>query len=298
MSGMAEIAVKKIKVKKQKQVSEFGAAMRRLAKNKTAMIGLGIFVVLLVLAILSPVINPYDYATPNVKDRCQGPSLKHWFGTDELGRDIFSRIMYGGRYSLTIGLIATLSSMLAGIVLGAVAGFFGGWVDNLIMRFLDVVQSIPGLLLTICVSAALGTGFDKTILALSVSRIPGMARTLRASVMQTRNEEYVEAAGVIVCGTFRTIVKYVLPNSFAPLLVSATMGIANTILTTASLSYIGLGIQPPTPEWGAMLSAAKKFIRDYPYMLIFPGLFIAITVLSLNMLGDGLRDALDPKLKD
>ncbi len=298
MSGMAEIAVKKIKVKKQKQVSEFGAAMRRLAKNKTAMIGLGIFVVLLVLAILSPVINPYDYATPNVKDRCQGPSLKHWFGTDELGRDIFSRIMYGGRYSLTIGLIATLSSMLAGIVLGAVAGFFGGWVDNLIMRFLDVVQSIPGLLLTICVSAALGTGFDKTILALSVSRIPGMARTLRASVMQTRNEEYVEAAGVIGCGTFRTIVKYVLPNSFAPLLVSATMGIANTILTTASLSYIGLGIQPPTPEWGAMLSAAKKFIRDYPYMLIFPGLFIAITVLSLNMLGDGLRDALDPKLKD
>lgn len=295
---MAEIAVKKIKVKKQKQVSEFGAAMRRLAKNKTAMIGLGIFVVLLVLAILSPVINPYDYATPNVKDRCQGPSLKHWFGTDELGRDIFSRIMYGGRYSLTIGLIATLSSMLAGIVLGAVAGFFGGWVDNLIMRFLDVVQSIPGLLLTICVSAALGTGFDKTILALSVSRIPGMARTLRASVMQTRNEEYVEAAGVIGCGTFRTIVKYVLPNSFAPLLVSATMGIANTILTTASLSYIGLGIQPPTPEWGAMLSAAKKFIRDYPYMLIFPGLFIAITVLSLNMLGDGLRDALDPKLKD
>ena len=298
MSGMAEIAVKKIKVKKQKQVSEFGAAMRRLAKNKTAMIGLGIFVVLLVLAILSPVINPYDYATPNVKDRCQGPSLKHWFGTDELGRDIFSRIMYGGRYSLTIGLIATLSSMLAGIVLGAVAGFFGGWVDNLIMRFLDVVQSIPGLLLTICVSAALGTGFDKTILALPVSRIPGMARTLRASVMQTRNEEYVEAAGVIGCGTFRTIVKYVLPNSFAPLLVSATMGIANTILTTASLSYIGLGIQPPTPEWGAMLSAAKKFIRDYPYMLIFPGLFIAITVLSLNMLGDGLRDALDPKLKD
>ena len=298
MSGMAEIAVKKIKVKKQKQVSEFGAAMRRLAKNKTAMIGLGIFVVLLVLAILSPVIKPYDYATPNVKDRCQGPSLKHWFGTDELGRDIFSRIMYGGRYSLTIGLIATLSSMLAGIVLGAVAGFFGGWVDNLIMRFLDVVQSIPGLLLTICVSAALGTGFDKTILALSVSRIPGMARTLRASVMQTRNEEYVEAAGVIGCGTFRTIVKYVLPNSFAPLLVSATMGIANTILTTASLSYIGLGIQPPTPEWGAMLSAAKKFIRDYPYMLIFPGLFIAITVLSLNMLGDGLRDALDPKLKD
>ena len=142
------------------------------------------------------------------------------------------------------------------------------------------------------------TGFDKTILALSVSRIPGMARTLRASVMQTRNEEYVEAAGVIGCGTFRTIVKYVLPNSFAPLLVSATMGIANTILTTASLSYIGLGIQPPTPEWGAMLSAAKKFIRDYPYMLIFPGLFIAITVLSLNMLGDGLRDALDPKLKD
>lgn len=295
---MTQITATAQKVKKQKQVSEFGASMRRLRKNKTAMIGLGIFLVLLALAILSPIINPYDYAEMNVADRCQGPSLKHFFGTDELGRDIFSRIMYGGRFSLTIGLIATLSSMVAGIVLGAVAGFFGGWVDNLIMRLLDVVQSIPGLLLTICVSAALGTGFDKTILALSVSRIPGMARTLRASVMQTRNEEYVEAAGVIGCSTFRQIVKYVLPNSFAPLLVSATMGIASTILTTASLSYIGLGIQPPTPEWGAMLSAAKKFIRDYPYMLIFPGLFIAITVLSLNMFGDGLRDAMDPKLKD
>lgn len=295
---MAEVTVTTKKVKKQKQVSEFGASMRRLRKNKTAMIGLGIFLVLLALAILSPWINPYDYAEMNVAERCQGPSLRHFFGTDELGRDIFSRIMYGGRFSLTIGLIATLSSMVAGIVLGAIAGFFGGWVDNLIMRLLDVVQSIPGLLLTICVSAALGTGFDKTILALSVSRIPGMARTLRASVMQTRNEEYVEAAGVIGCSTFRQIVKYVLPNSFAPLLVSATMGIANTILTTASLSYIGLGIQPPTPEWGAMLSAAKKFIRDYPYMLIFPGLFIAVTVLSLNMFGDGLRDALDPKLKD
>ncbi len=295
---MTQITATAQMVKKQKQVSEFGASMRRLRKNKTAMIGLGIFLVLLALAILSPIINPYNYAEMNVADRCQGPSLRHFFGTDELGRDIFSRIMYGGRFSLTIGLIATLSSMVAGIVLGAVAGFFGGWVDNLIMRLLDVVQSIPGLLLTICVSAALGTGFDKTILALSVSRIPGMARTLRASVMQTRNEEYVEAAGVIGCSTFRQIVKYVLPNSFAPLLVSATMGIASTILTTASLSYIGLGIQPPTPEWGAMLSAAKKFIRDYPYMLIFPGLFIAITVLSLNMFGDGLRDAMDPKLKD
>ena len=262
------------------------------------MIGLSIFLLLLFLAVISPLIMPYGYDEMNLADRFCSPCAAHLFGCDEFGRDIFSRLLYGGRYSLTVGILATGGALLCGVVLGSAAGFFGGRVDTLLMRFLDIFQSIPGTLLTICISAALGTGFDKTVLALAISRVPGMARTLRASIMKTRNEEYVEAAGSIGCGTLRVITKYVLPNSISPLLVQTTMGVAQTMLTTASLSYIGLGIQPPTPEWGAMLSGAKNFIRDYPHMLLFPGLFIAITVLGLNMFGDGLRDALDPKLKD
>lgn len=285
-------------VKKEKSHSELGAALLRLSKNKSAMFGLGLFLFLALLAILAPYISPYGYAEMNPINKFQLPSAKHWFGTDEYGRDVFSRILYGGRYSLSIGLLATAFSLAVGVFVGALAGYYGGWADNLIMRFLDIFQAIPMMLLTIVVSAALGSGFDKTIFALAISHVPEFARTLRASIMSVRDVEYIEAAEAIGCGTFRQIVKYVLPNSFAPLLVTTTMNVANVILLTASLSYIGLGIQPPTPEWGAMLSAAKGFIRNYPYLLIFPGLFIAITVLSLNMFGDGLRDALDPKLKD
>ncbi|MGL6200303.1 MAG: ABC transporter permease [Lachnospiraceae bacterium] len=284
--------------KSKKSRSELGAALMRLRKNKSAMIGLGLFLFLVVLAILAQIISPYDYAEMNPIDKFQSPSLQHWFGTDEYGRDVFSRILYGGRYSLSIGVIATAVAMVIGIAIGAIAGYYGGQVDNIIMRFLDIFQAVPMVLLTIVISAALGSGFDKTIFALAISHVPDFARTLRASVMSVRDVEYVEAADAIGCGTFRQIMKYVLPNSFAPILVTATMNVANTVLLTASLSYLGLGIQPPLPEWGAMLSAAKGFIRNYPYLLIFPGLFIAATVLGLNMFGDGLRDALDPKLKD
>ena len=285
-------------VKTSKTQSELGAAMARLRKNKSAMIGLGLFLFLALLAILAPYISPYGYATMNPVEKFQLPSVRHWFGTDEYGRDVFSRILYGGRYSLSVGLLATAFAMCVGVIIGATAGYYGGQIDNIIMRFLDIFQAIPMMLLTIVISAALGSGFDKTIFALAISHVPDFARTLRASIMSMRDMEYIEAAEAIGCGTFRQIVKYILPNSFAPLLVTATMNVANTVLLTASLSYIGLGIQPPTPEWGAMLSAAKGFIRNYPYLLIFPGLFIATTVLGLNMFGDGLRDALDPRLKD
>jgi len=285
-------------VKTSKTQSELGAAMARLRKNKSAMIGLGLFLFLALLAILAPYISPYGYATMNPAEKFQLPSVRHWFGTDEYGRDVFSRILYGGRYSLSVGLLATAFAMCVGVIIGATAGYYGGQIDNIIMRFLDIFQAIPMMLLTIVISAALGSGFDKTIFALAISHVPDFARTLRASIMSMRDMEYIEAAEAIGCGTFRQIVKYILPNSFAPLLVTATMNVANTVLLTASLSYIGLGIQPPTPEWGAMLSAAKGFIRNYPYLLIFPGLFIATTVLGLNMFGDGLRDALDPRLKD
>ena len=282
---------------KRKQ-SASAAVLKRLRKNKTAMVGLIVFAILALSAVFAPMLTPYGYATMDLKIAFQGPSTAHWFGTDDLGRDILTRILYGGRYSLTIGIISVAFALVVGVIIGTIAGYFGGMADNLIMRFLDIFQSIPGLLLTIAISAALGSGFDKTVLALSISRIPAFARVLRASIMRVRDQEYLEAAESIGCGKFRMIMRYVLPNSLAPLIVEATMGVANTVLTAASLSYIGLGVQPPTPGWGAMLSGAKGYIRDYSYMLTFPGLFIALTVLCLNMLGDGLRDALDPKLKN
>ena len=282
---------------KRKQ-SASAAVLKRLRKNKTAMVGLIVFAILALSAVFAPMLTPYGYATMDLKIAFQGPSTAHWFGTDDLGRDILTRILYGGRYSLTIGIISVAFALVVGVIIGTIAGYFGGMADNLIMRFLDIFQSIPGLLLTIAISAALGSGFDKTVLALLMSRIPAFARVLRASIMGVRDQEYLEAAESIGCGKFRMIMRYVLPNSLAPLIVEATMGVANTVLTAASLSYIGLGVQPPTPEWGAMLSGAKGYIRDYSYMLTFPGLFIALTVLCLNMLGDGLRDALDPKLKN
>lgn len=272
--------------------------MSRLGRNKNAVWGLVIFGILVLTTIFIPLFSNYGMSDMDMVNKCQGPSMAHWFGTDDFGRDIFIRIFYGGRYSLSISLIAVLLSTIVGMAIGAVAGYFGGAVDNILMRFLDAIQAVPSLLLTIIVSAVLGTGFDKTILALAITRIPGTVRLLRASVLQTREEQYLEAAEAIGCSHVRRIIRYVLPNSWSPIIVNSTMGVANTVLSLASLSYIGLGISPPTPEWGAMLSMARGYLRDYPYMLIFPGLFICLTVLSLNMFGDGLRDALDPKLKN
>lgn len=286
----------RIRVKKQK--SELSEAFGRLTKNRLSMFGLGIFALLLLLAIFAPWVTSYDFTKMDLEAMFQGPSWQHWFGTDELGRDVFTRIIYGGRLSLSVGLTATAIGLFFGVILGSISGYYGGQTDIILMRFLDIFQSIPMLLLSIVIATALGKGFDKTIIALAIAQVPDYARQMRASILRVRGVEYIEAASAIGCGTFRQITNYVLPNSFAPLLVSVTMGVAGTILMTASLSYLGLGIQPPTPEWGAMLSGAKIYVRDYPYLLIFPGLAIGITVLGLNMFGDGLRDALDPKLRD
>ncbi|MCI8829933.1 MAG: ABC transporter permease [Lachnospiraceae bacterium] len=282
------------KVKKQ---SEFVRVMKQMSKNKLAMFGLIILLAELVLVLLAPVIAPYEYSYMDAMAMQQGPSAAHWFGTDELGRDIFSRVLYGGRYSITMGLFAVLISQTMGIALGAVAGYFGGQVDNVMMRALDIVQSLPAMLLSIVLSTVLGPGYMNTILALSVNGMPGAARMLRAQMMKVRDCEYIEAAQSINCSKFRIIVNHMIPNSFSPNIVQATMGVAHMITMAASLSFIGLGVQPPTPEWGAMLSGSRQFIRQCPHMVIFPGLAIAITILALNLMGDGLRDALDPKLK-
>ena len=282
---------------KAKKKSEFARILRQLSKNKLAVLGGIIFLIEVIVAILAPVIAPYDHTAMDLMNINAGPSAAHWFGCDDLGRDIFSRIIIGARYSITIGICAIAIATVIGCAIGAVAGYYGGWVDNIIMRILDVIQAIPGMLLMIVAAAMLGPGFLNTILAMSIGTIPGMARMLRAQMLKERGNEYIEAETSINCSTFRIILSHLLPNCMSPIIVQATMGVGQTITLAAGLSFLGLGVQPPAPEWGAMLSNARAFMRTAPHLVIFPGLAIAITVLALNLLGDGLRDALDPKLK-
>ena len=283
---------------RRRKEGQFTQVMRRLSKNKSAMFGLFLIILLVLVAIFAEWIMPYDYAKMDIMNKYAGVSWKHIFGCDELGRDIFSRCLYGARASLSLGLQACLISTLVGTVLGSLVGYFGGWVDTVVMRLLDILQAIPGMLLSIAISAALGPGFVNTIIALSIGGVPMTVRLLRGSILTVRKQEYIEAAEKINCSKFRVITSHILPNSIAPLIVSVTMGIGNTILQAASLSYIGLGVQPPTPEWGAMLSAGKAVVMKHPHLCLFPGLCIMLVVLSFNMLGDGLRDAMDPKLKN
>lgn len=271
---------------------------QRIRKNPGAMIGLVIVVTLLILSLISPLICRYGYKEINMRDRYATPSLDHLLGCDEIGRDILSRILYGAKYTMSIGVLSTAVSCVLGIIVGAVAGYFGGVVDNLLMRFLDVFQSFPNILLAIAISAVLGPGFGKIILAMGISGIANYARMMRANILTVRNSEYIEAATSINCTTLRVMARHVVPNAISPLIVQIAMGIANAGLAASSLSFLGFGVQPPTPEWGSMLSGARAYIRDYPHMVLIPGIFIMVTVLSFNMVGDAVRDALDPKLRD
>jgi peptide/nickel transport system permease protein len=281
-----------------KTESQFIEILKRLGKSRLARVGSILFVLILLAAILAPFLTKYDYSAIDMTNKFKPPSLTHLCGTDEFGRDIFTRLVYGTRWSLGLGLGSCALALLIGIILGCIAGYFSGVVEEFVMRACDVFQSIPGLLLAIIISAALGTGFFNTILALGVSRIPFFVRMLRATFLGQRKLEYVEAAQAQNLPKYKVMFKQILPNAVSPLIVAATMGIGNTIVMAAGLSYIGLGVQPPTPEWGAMLSAARSFVRYYPYMVLFPGLSIALLVLALNLLGDGLRDAMDPRLKN
>ena len=281
-----------------KRQTQWGDVWIRLRKNKLAMTGVLIIAIMAVIAIFANFIAPYDYAEQNLSESLQFPSKSHIFGTDEFGRDIFSRLIYGSRISLAVGFIAVGIAVIIGGSLGAVAGFYGGVVDNFIMRCMDVLLSIPPILLSIAILAALGPGLMNLMIATGISAIPGYARIVRASVLSIKGQEFVEAARAVGSADVRIIIKHIIPNCLAPLMVQATLGMASAILTAAGLSFIGLGVAPPTPEWGAMLSGGRGFIRNFPYITFFPGLAIAMTIFGLNVLGDGLRDALDPKLKN
>ncbi|UWP61050.1 ABC transporter permease [Ruminococcus gauvreauii] len=271
---------------------------RRLLRNKTAMIGLIILVIITLVCLLADVFAPFGYDEQDVMSKFMGPGAEHWFGTDNLGRDIFSRILYGGRLTLVVGFGATGIAAVIGTVLGALAGYYGGKIDNVIMRILDVFMAVPNLVLAIALAAVMGTGIKSCMLAVGISAIPTFARTIRGPILAVKSEEYIEAAKSVDASDLRIIFKHVFLNVLSPVIVQLTLQIASAITNAAALSFLGLGIVPPTPEWGSMLSSARTYILKYPMLCVWPGLSIALVVLSLNLFGDGLRDALDPRLKD
>lgn len=296
------MASKEVKIpkKKMKKRSQLKSIWFRFRKNKLAMFGLVLFLALVFMAVSAGIFLDYDTDVigQHMKERLQFPSTAHWFGTDQYGRDVFARIIWGSRISLSVGLFTVGIAMTVGGAIGAVSGYYGGKVDMVLMRVMDVFLALPGTILAVAIVGALGPWLINVLLAMSICRIPQFARIVRSSVISLRSQEFIEAARA--CGTkdIRIILRHIMPNAIGPLVVQATLNMATTILGVAGLSFIGLGIEAPIPEWGSMLSEARDQMRYYPYLMVIPGIFIMLSVLSLNLIGDGLRDALDPRMKN
>jgi ABC-type dipeptide/oligopeptide/nickel transport system permease subunit len=282
----------------QPKNSLLGDFLGRLMKTTAAKIGVVLLVFMVIACFAGPLLSPYEKNDIDLTNMYAKPSADHWFGCDAMGRDILTRLLYGGQYSLILGLITATISSIVSILIGCIAGYFGGATETLIMRFMDVWSALPAMLLAIMVSAVLGAGFFATVFALTVGGIAGGVRMTRGQILAERKKEYIEAAESINCSKLSIMFKHLLPNVVQPMIIIATMNIGATIMMAAGLSYIGLGIQPPTPEWGAMLADGRAYIRLSPHMITFPGIAIALIVLAVNLIGDGLRDALDPKLRD
>lgn len=288
--------MEKNKIKRRTRAQEI---WRRLLKNKGAVIGMIFLAALITVALLAPLIFDYetDVIGQNIKERLMHPNAKHWFGTDEVGRDLFARVLYGARYSLAIGVGAVLLGLCVGIITGSLAGFYGGIIDSILMRAIDIFYSIPNIMTAVVIVSVLGTSTFNLIIALAFSCASSFGRIVRAQVMTIRDQEYVESSYAMGLPTWKIILKHILPNCLSPIIVQVTLLIGSTIISASSLSFLGIGIPAPSPEWGALLSAGRSHIRDASYMCVIPGLAVMLTVLALNLLGDGLRDALDPKLK-
>ena len=270
----------------------------RLRKNKFAVVGLIIIIFLILVAIFADYIAPFTYRQQDLLNRFATPNSTHWFGTDNFGRDIFSRVVYGSRVSLRVGLISVGIALIIGGTVGAIAGYRGGWFDSISMRIIDIMLAIPSMLLAIAIVSTLGGGINNVMIAVGIGSIPQYARIVRASVLSLKEQQFIEAARALGTKNNKIIFKHIVPNTLAPVIVQSTLGVASAILAAAALGFLGLGLEPPRPEWGAMLNDGRHYLRDYPHMTTFPGLAIMVTILSLNLLGDGLRDALDPRLKD
>ncbi len=270
---------------------------RRLRRNKGALLSLAFVITLAAAAILAPVLAPYDPLAVAVEEQLLPPSSAHWAGTDLFGRDIFSRLLFGSRISLLVGVVAVAIASVPGLILGLIAGYNGRWVDSVIMRVMDMMLAFPGILLALSIVALLGPGLPNAMIAVGIAGIPSYTRLVRGSVLATRRKQFVRAARAVGCRSWRIVFRHILPNIFAPVLVLATLDLAWAILNASSLSFLGLGAQPPTPEWGAMLNEGRGYLRQAPWITTAPGLAIMLTVLSVNLLGDGLRDALDPRMR-
>jgi ABC-type dipeptide/oligopeptide/nickel transport system permease subunit len=295
--SISNVVVADIKPEKAEKTYLILETLQRMVKGPGALFGMILLIILVLACVSAHWIAPYGPNDMDLTNMFSFPSQVHLLGTDGLGRDVLSRLLYGGRYSLAMGVSASLFGGLVSVIIGSIAGYFGGKTETLIMRVMDIWSALPAMLLCIVISTALGAGFFNTVLALSIGAVPHGVRLIRGQILSERSKEYIEAAEAINCSHFSIMFRHLLPNVIQPMIVSVTMGIGHTITMAAALSYIGLGVQPPTPEWGAMLADARAHILTYPYLIMFPGIAIALTVLSINLMGDGLRDALDPKLR-
>ena len=294
------MAREKLVSQQYRKRSRAGEIWHRLKKNKGAMVGLAIIVILALVAIFADVLVDYekDVIGMTLKDRLQHPSKAHIMGTDDLGRDIFARLIYGSRFSLSVGVVAVAIAVVAGVILGAFAGYYsGGIVEDIIMRFTDIFAAVPNMLMAIVIVSALGANTINLMISVGVTSIPQFVRTTRAAVLTVTGQEYIESARAIGESETKIIFKHILPNCLSPIIVRVTLRVSSAIISASSLSFLGLGVPAPNPEWGSMLSTGRGYLRGYSYMTLFPGLAIMITVLAFNMVGDGLRDAMDPKLK-
>lgn len=281
-----------------KAQSRFQRITKQLLRNRRAVVGGIILLVIITMAIFAPYAATHDPVKQNIRNQLKPPSREHIFGTDQFGRDIFSRVVYGAKLSLRVGFLSISFALVVGGLLGLVSGYFGGWMDMIIMRLIDILLALPGFLLALAIVAALGPGLENVVMAIGVSYVPSFARMMRSSVLATRELDYVGAAQALGASDSRIIFLHILPNSISPIIVLTTLSMAGAILSAAGLSFLGLGAQPPTPEWGSMIATARPFIRVSHWSVTIPGLAIFITVMCLNLVGDGLRDALDPRLKN
>lgn len=285
--------------KNNKTMTPFQETVYRFCKNKVSLIGLVIGIGIILVIIFGEQISPYEYGLKqDIMHRLQGPSSEHWFGTDGYGRDIFTRVIHGTKYTMLVAVPSVVIAQIIGCILGALAAFYSGWFDEVLMRVLDVFMAIPSMLLALAITAALGPSTTNLIIAMTIARIPGAARSARAIMLTLVGQDHIEAARSYGSRDYQLIFRHIIPNALGPIIVNLSINLSTTTLQVSSLSYMGLGVQPPTPEWGVLLTEAREFMRTAPHTIIFPGLAILLASLAFNLIGDGLRDALDPRLRD
>ncbi|MBI6865538.1 nickel transporter permease [Lysinibacillus fusiformis] len=297
MTGAIDIKKEAAPVR-ERAVGPWLEGWRSFKKSKVSLVGAGIVIFFVLLAVIGPFIAPQGINEQDLTKRLLAPSADHWFGTDDFGRDIFSRIIHGARISLWVGFFSVILSVIIGSLLGIIAGYYGKWIDTIISRIFDIMLAFPSMLLAIAVVSVLGPSLQNALIAIAIINIPNFGRLIRSKVLSVKEEEYIVAAKAIGMRDSRILFSHILPNSITPIIVQGTLAIATAIIEAAALGFLGLGAQAPAPEWGKMLADARKFLLNAPWTMIFPGLAIMFTVLGFNLMGDGLRDALDPKMKN